>query len=56
MRAIKFDQQAIVFGLFVVVFAIFSLFLPNFFSVGNVVTLLRTVSFSVSSASAWRSW
>ena len=44
MRAIKFDQQAIVFGLFVVVFAIFSLFLPNFFSVGNVVTLLRTVS------------
>ena len=44
MRAIKFDQQAIVFGLFVVVFAIFSIFLPNFFSVGNVVNLLRTVS------------
>jgi ribose transport system permease protein len=44
MRAIKFDQQTIVFGLFVLVFTAFSAFLPSFFTIGNVVTLLRTVS------------
>jgi ribose transport system permease protein len=44
VRAVKFDQQTIVFTLFIIVFLAFSLFLPNFFSVGNIVTLLRTVS------------
>jgi ribose transport system permease protein len=43
-RVIAFDQQIIVFLLFVVIFIAFSLFLPGFFSVGNVVTLLRTES------------
>ncbi len=43
-RGIAFDQQAIVFLLFIVIFAAFSVLLPGFFSVGNVVTLLRTVS------------
>lgn len=43
-REITFDQQLIVFSLFVIIFVAFSLFLPGFFTVGNVVTLLRTES------------
>ncbi len=43
-RGIVFDQQMIVFLLFAVIFIAFSLFLPGFFSIGNVVTLLRTES------------
>lgn len=41
-RMVVFDQQLIVFLLFVVIFVAFSLFLPGFFTIGNVVTLLRT--------------
>ncbi len=43
-RRIALDQQVIVFLLFVAIFAAFALLLPGFFSVGNIVTLLRTVS------------
>ncbi len=43
-REIAFDQQLIVFSLFLVIFVAFSVFLPGFFTVGNVVTLLRTES------------
>jgi len=44
MRSVKLDQQVIVFLLFVAIFVAFSVLLPGFFSVGNVLTLLRTVS------------
>lgn len=44
LRGVKTDQQLIVFLLFVALFLVFSLALPAFFSVGNLVTLLRTVS------------
>jgi ribose transport system permease protein len=43
-RAIAFDQQLIVFSLFLAIFVAFSLFMPGFFSIGNIVTLLRTES------------
>ena len=41
---IKFDQQLIVFLIFVAIFAAFSVLLPGFLSLGNMVTLVRTVS------------
>ena len=44
LRSVKIDQQAIVFLIFVVMFAVFSTTLPAFFSAGNILTLLRTVS------------
>lgn len=43
-RALKFDQQLIVFALFVIVFSFFSAFLSGFASIGNVVALLRSIS------------
>lgn len=43
-RGVKADQQMIVFLLFVALFFFFSLTLPSFFSTGNLLTLLRTVS------------
>jgi ribose transport system permease protein len=39
-----FDQQMIVSLLFAVVFVIFAVFLPGFSSVGNLLTLMRTVA------------
>jgi ribose transport system permease protein len=42
--SIKFDQQAIVFLLFVVIFVLFSFLLPGFFSVGNLVATLRSIA------------
>lgn len=44
LRGVKADQQLIVFLLFVALFILFSLTLPSFFGVGNLFTLLRTVS------------
>ena len=39
-----FDQQMIVSLIFAVIFVIFALFLPGFFTVGNLLTLMRTVA------------
>lgn len=44
LRGVKFDQQLIVFLLFIAMFLVFSVFLTGFFSVGNLLTLMRTVS------------
>ena len=41
---IGFDQLKIVTLLFVVIFVIYSLVLPGFFSLGNLLTLMRTVA------------
>ena len=41
---IRFDQQVIVFLLFLAIFLIFSVTLSGFFSVGNLLILMRTVS------------
>lgn len=40
----KPDQQAIVFLLFILVFATFSIVLPGFMSVGNVVAMVRSIA------------
>jgi ribose transport system permease protein len=44
LQGVKFDQQIIVFLLFVAIFAAFSIFLSGFFSIGNLLTMARTVS------------
>lgn len=44
LRGVAFDQQVIVAALFVVIFLGFSLFLPGFFTIGNLLTLMRTVA------------
>jgi ribose transport system permease protein len=44
LRGVRFDQQLIVFLLFVAIFVTFSFTLAGFFSVGNLLTLMRTVS------------
>jgi ribose transport system permease protein len=41
---VTFDQQVIVSLIFAVIFVVFSLILPGFFSVGNLLTLMRTVA------------
>ncbi len=41
---IQLDQQAIVAILFVVIFLVFAVWLPGFSSVGNLLTLVRSVS------------
>ena len=43
-KLIKFDQQTIVFFLFIVIFALFSILLPGFLSVGNLVATLRSIA------------
>lgn len=43
-KNIKLDQQTIVFLLFIVIFAVFSVVLPGFFTVGNIVAMLRSIS------------
>jgi len=40
----KLDQQAIVFLLFVVIFAIFSAALPGFLNIGNIVAMVRSIA------------
>src|SRR5579872_5304524 len=44
MRAQRVTQQGIVFGIFVVLFLGFSLFLPGFFSSDNMIALLQNVA------------
>ena len=44
MRGQRVTQQSIVFGIFVVLFAAFSLFLPGFFNTDNMLTLLQNVA------------
>lgn len=43
-KIIKLDQLTILFLLFIAIFAIFSATLPGFFSVGNIVAMLRSIS------------
>lgn len=43
-KIIKLDQQSIVFLLFVLVFIIFSISLTGFFSVGNLVAMVKSMS------------
>jgi len=43
-RDLKLDQQTIVAIIFLAIFALFSVGLPGFFSVGNLLTLVRSVS------------
>ncbi|MGK2898672.1 MAG: ABC transporter permease [Burkholderiaceae bacterium] len=43
-RGVRFDQQLIVFLLFVAIFVVFAVSLTGFFSVANLLTLMRTVS------------
>ena len=45
MRKQRVTQQAIVFAIFVVLFTIFALFLPGFFSAPNMLALLQNVAF-----------
>ncbi|WP_255475052.1 ABC transporter permease [Pusillimonas sp. ANT_WB101] len=40
----KFDQLTIVFLLFIVIFLVFTATLPGFFSTGNLVAMLRSIS------------
>src|ERR1700722_5614306 len=44
MRKQRVTQQTIVFGIFVVLFLVFSLFLPGFFSADNMLGLLQNVA------------
>jgi len=41
---VTFDQQMIVSLIFAAIFVAFAVFLPGFFTVGNLVTLMRTVA------------
>lgn len=41
---LKFDQQVIVFLIFIAIFVGFSIFLPGFFSTGNILAMLRSIS------------
>ncbi len=43
-RSIRLDQQAIVFLFFILIFVGFSLFLPGFFVIDNILNMLRSVS------------
>ena len=43
-KKLKFDQQVIVFLIFVAIFIGFSIFLPGFFAVGNLLAMLRSIS------------
>lgn len=44
LRGIAFDQQVIVGVLFALIFIGFSVFLSGFFTIGNLLTLMRTVA------------
>ena len=43
-KIVKFDQQTIVFFLFLFLFAAFSVLLPGFLTVGNLVATLRSIA------------
>lgn len=43
-KIVKFDQQTIVFFLFIFLFAAFSVLLPGFLTVGNLVATLRSIA------------
>lgn len=43
-KPVKLDQQAIVFLLFIVIFVLFSAFLPGFLTLGNIIAMLRSIS------------
>src|SRR3546814_16451245 len=43
-KIIKFDQQTIVFILFIIIFSVFSVSLQGFFAVGNMFAMLRSIS------------
>lgn len=43
-KAFKVSQQTVVFALFLAIFAGFSVFLPGFFRLDNILTLLQSVS------------
>lgn len=43
-KRLRIDQQWIAFGLFVFIFLLFSVFLEGFFSAGNMLTMLRSIS------------
>lgn len=43
-KSIRLDQQAIVFLLFIVIFVLFSAFLPGFLTLGNIIAMLRSIS------------
>lgn len=44
LPSLRMNQQIIVFIIFVLLFASFSLFLPGFFTTQNILTLVRSVS------------
>ena len=44
LQRIRVGQQKIVFAIFVVLFVAFSVFLPGFFTAGNMLTLLQNVA------------
>ncbi|TDE41145.1 ABC transporter permease [Antarcticimicrobium sediminis] len=44
VNSLKLDQQTIVTGLFLVIFLMFAIFLPGFFTAGNLLVLIRSVS------------
>ncbi len=44
MSSARLSQQTIVFAIFIVLFLVFSLFLPGFFSASNIVALLQNVA------------
>ncbi len=41
---IRLDQQSIVFLISLIIFCCFSVFLPNFFTVGNLIAMMRSIS------------
>ncbi len=43
-KKIKLDQQLIVFLLFLAIFCAFSVFLPGFLALGNIMAMLRSIS------------
>ena len=44
MTRVRLSQQTIVFAIFIVLFGVFSLFLPGFFSTENMLALLQNVA------------
>ena len=44
MKSLRITQQGIVFSIFVVLFAVFAIFLPGFLTTANMLTLLQNVA------------
>ena len=51
-----YSQKTIVFAIFVVLFALLSVFVPTFLTVPNLLALLQSVAFLGFLDSGWRSW